>query len=69
MPRMSKKRKQEMSLFLSETGRIRHNDLCLKCKNACKQSFRAIVLECRRYRSKRSKKGDDPHEHPESPGI
>ena len=62
MPKMSKKKKMEMSLFLSETGRIRHNDLCLKCRNDCKQSFRATVLECRRYRSKRAKEGDDAHE-------
>lgn len=62
MPRMSKKRKQEWSLFIAETGRIRYNDLCLRCKNDCKQSFRATVLECRRYRSKRAKEGDDAHE-------
>ena len=62
MPRMSKKKKMEMSLFLSETGRIRHNDLCLKCRNDCKHSFRAIILECRRYHSKRAKEGDDAHE-------
>ena len=68
MPRMSKKRKQEMSLYLSETGRIRHNDLCLKCTNACKLSFRAIVLECRRYHSKRAKEGDDAHDRLYSPG-
>ena len=68
MPRMTKKRKQEMSLFIAETGRIRYNSLCLKCRNDCKQSFRATVLECRRYRSKRAKEGEDPYEQPESPG-
>lgn len=62
MPRMSKKRKQEMSLFIAETGRIRYNGLCLKCRNDCKQSFRATVLECRRYHSKRAKEGEDAHE-------
>ena len=62
MPRMSKKRKQEWSLFLGNSGRIKCNDLCLRCKNDCKQSYRAIVLECRRYRSKRAKEGDDAHE-------
>lgn len=62
MSKMSKKRKQEMSLFLSETGRIRYNSRCLKCKNDCKQSFRATVVECRRYHSKRAKEGDDHHE-------
>lgn len=68
MPKMSKKKKTEISLFLSETGRIKYNDLCLRCKNACKQSFRAIVLECRRYRSKRAKEGEDPYEQLQSQG-
>lgn len=62
MPKMSKKKKMEMSLFLSETGRIKYNDLCLRCRNDCKQSFRATILECRRYRSKRAKEGEDAHE-------
>ena len=62
MPKMSKKKKIEMFLFLSETGRIKYNDLCLRCRNDCKQSFRATVLECRRYRSKRAKEGEDAHE-------
>ena len=62
MPRISKKRKQEWSLFIDETGRIRYNGLCLKCRNDCKQSHRAIVLECRRYRSKRAKEGEDARE-------
>ena len=62
MPRMSKKRKQEMSLFLGKTGRIKLNDLCLRCRNDCKQSYKVTVVECRRYRSKRAKEGDDHHE-------
>lgn len=49
-------------MFLSETGRIKYNDLCLKCRNDCKQSFRATVLECQRYSSKRAKEGEDTHE-------
>lgn len=62
MPRMSKKRKLEMSLFLGKTGRIRLNDLCLRCINDCKQSYKVTVVECRRYRSKRAKEGDDHNE-------
>lgn len=54
MPRMSKKRKREMSLFLAPTGRVRYNDLCLRCTNKCKQSYQATVVECRRYHSKRA---------------
>ena len=54
MPRMSKKRKMEWSLFLNERGRIACNVLCRKCFYDCKQSYRAILIECPRYLSKRS---------------
>lgn len=54
MPVMSKKRKQELSLFLNGTGRIAYNSLCRRCVHSCKQSYKAMVMECRRYLSKRS---------------
>lgn len=56
MPRMSKKRKEEWAFFLNEHNRITYNVLCRKCVHNCKQSFRAIVIECPRYCSKRSGK-------------
>ena len=43
MPRMSKKRKLELSFFLNERGRVAHNILCRKCRHACKQSFRVLL--------------------------
>lgn len=46
MPRMSKKRKQDWALFLNERNRITYNELCRKCSNDCKQSFRCIVVYC-----------------------
>ena len=46
MPRMSKKRKQDWALFLNERNRITYNELCRKCSNDCKQSFRCIVVLC-----------------------
>ena len=55
MPRMSKKRKLELSFFLNDRGRVAYNDLCRKCQHKCKQSFRAIVVLCPRYYSKRWK--------------
>lgn len=62
MPRMSKKKKQEYAFFLNDKGRISYNELCKRCKGDCKQSFRAIVIECKNYLSKRStdsgKRGD-----------
>lgn len=54
MPRMAKKRKQELNFFLNNTGRVNYNVLCRRCVRDCKQSFRAIVVECRRYLSKRA---------------
>lgn len=57
MPRMSKRRKQEWAFFLNDRGRISYNELCRHCIHSCKQSFRAVVVECPHYRSKRSKVG------------
>ena len=54
MPHMAKKRKQELHFFLNDMGRINHNVLCRRCVRSCKQSFRTIVVECRRYVSKRA---------------
>jgi hypothetical protein len=54
MPRMSKKRKQELAFFLNDKGRISYNQLCKRCRNDCKQSFRATVIVCQNYISKRS---------------
>ena len=54
MPKMSQKRKKELSLFLNNAGRVEYNVLCRRCVHACKQPHRAMVVECRRYLSKRS---------------
>ena len=55
MPRMSQQRKLEMSFFINNKGRIEYNSLCRACVNACKQSHKAIILFCRKFKSKRSK--------------
>lgn len=55
MPRMSKKRKQELAFFLNDRGRVAYNVLCRRCRNDCKQSFRVTVIECRKYKSKRAR--------------
>ena len=54
MPRMSKKRKEEWAFFLNDRGRIARNAICRKCVRNCKQSFRALVIVCPHYHSKRS---------------
>ena len=54
MPRMSRKRREEWDFFLNRRNRITYNDLCRNCRHDCKQSFRAQIVACRKYRSKRS---------------
>ena len=54
MPKMSQKRKKELSLFLNNSGRVEYNALCRRCVHECKQPHKAMVAECRRYLSKRS---------------
>ena len=54
MPKMSQKRKKELSLFLNDAERVEYNVLCRRCVHECKQPRKAVVVECRRYLSKRS---------------
>lgn len=56
MPRMSKRDKEEWAFFLNDKGRITYNELCRKCECDCKQSFRAVIISCPEYDSKRRKK-------------
>ena len=59
MPRMSNKRRLEWSFFLNHRNRITYNDLCRGCTHDCKQSFRAVIILCHRYYSKRWKPKED----------
>lgn len=55
MPRLSKKAKTEWSFFLHpNTERRTYNEICRGCSHGCKQSFRALLLECPNYESKRA---------------
>ena len=57
MAKLSKRAKQEWGFFINpETGRRTYNSLCLKCKNKCKQSHKAVVVVCPNYRSKKGVK-------------
>ena len=62
MPRMSKKRKKELAFFLNDRGRRSYNGLCRKCQHECKQSFRAVMIDCPRYLSKRANRRTPPNE-------
>ncbi|XBX05507.1 hypothetical protein QMP26_34620 [Enterocloster clostridioformis] len=61
MPRMSKKLKKELAFFLNDRERRSYNELCRKCRHECKQSFRATVIDCPRYLSKRAKGEHEPN--------
>ena len=55
MPRLTKKQREEWMIFLDiASGRRSYNKLCVHCVKPCKQSFRATVIECPHYESKRS---------------
>ena len=56
MPRLSKKYKQEWQFFLDDRNRMKYNELCKKCESECKQSFRAIIIDCPFERKNRKKK-------------
>ena len=49
MPRTSKMKRLEMSMFINSKGRIECNRLCRACIHDCKQSHRAIVIDCPKY--------------------
>ena len=53
MPRMSKKAKQEWAFFLNHRNRKTYNEICRQCKQPCKQSFRARIVVCTKFESKR----------------
>lgn len=56
MPRLRKKYKQEWQFFLDDRNRMKYNELCKKCERECKQSFRAIIIDCPFERKSRKKK-------------
>ena len=55
MARMTKSQKHELSLFLNEQGRIQYNEICQQCSLECKQSFRAVLFVCGRFKERKEK--------------
>lgn len=55
MPRLSKRARLEWSAFIGPNGRRQYNTLCRRCVCGCKQSFRAVIVACPKYHSKRGK--------------
>jgi len=48
----SGKWKSEWAFFLGTNGRRQYNRVCKRCVHDCKQSFRAVLIACPRYRCK-----------------
>lgn len=60
MKNYTKKFKEEMAFFIHpKTGRVSYNDLCNRCTEDCKQSFRAEIVCCPSYKSKRAIKSTE----------
>ena len=57
MPRMSKKKRLEMSMFSNDKGRIECNRLCKACAQDCKQSHKAVIIDCPKYTPRQKKSG------------
>ena len=40
------------TFFLDENGNIAFNEQCNGCEKECKQSFRSIIMLCKKYKAK-----------------
>lgn len=55
----SKKWKLEWSFFLDSNGRRKYAEQCRRCLHPCKQSFRAEIVACPFYASKRTDRAEN----------
>ena len=46
----------EADFMLNEAQEIQYNETCQECRQDCKQSFRCQVVECPKFRVRRSRK-------------
>lgn len=54
MARLSKKLKEQWQFFLNKFNRMTFNENCKQCENDCKQSFRALIIQCPKFIKRRS---------------
>ena len=55
MPEPDSKPKREWAFFMGPDGHKTYNKLCCRCIHDCKQSYRAVVVACPKFRSKSRK--------------
>lgn len=57
MPKLSKRERQLWAFFIDPvSGRRKYCACCMRCRQQCKQSYRAMVLDCSRFVSRRAGK-------------
>jgi len=49
---MTDKEKRYWSYFLNVLGQIQFCEMCVECKNECKQSFRIRGILCRKFEAR-----------------
>lgn len=55
MPKLSRKEKECWAFFIDPiTGKRSYNAVCMRCILDCKQSCRAVLVNCPRYISRNS---------------
>lgn len=56
MKSLSEKFKKENEFFINKkTKKIQYNKKCQNCKNKCKQSYQAVLINCLKFERKDNK--------------
>lgn len=48
--------KNDLEYFIGEEGKEQYNNKCLHCTHKCKQSYRATIIYCNKYKDRQKKK-------------
>ena len=55
MPKIGKRKLSEFEYYLKggKKRKFEYNSKCKTCENDCKQSYRSILIQCPKYKSKK----------------
>lgn len=45
--------RKDWVFFEDETGQMLYNELCVSCRNSCKQSYKCVVVFCPEYQTEK----------------
>lgn len=48
---------EQAEFMLNENHEIQYNEVCLECRNLCKQSYKCQIVECPRFALQRKGRG------------